>query len=66
MHVRVQTTLGDLEGLDNRYHQAFLGVPFAWPPTQQYRFAAPSEPQLRGWPSIRAIWRADSTRRSSC
>jgi len=39
--VQVETTLGRLEGLQHHGHQAYLGIPFALPPTGERRFCAP-------------------------
>ena len=40
MHVDIQTPQGALRGLQRADHQAFLGVPYAAPPTGALRFAA--------------------------
>ncbi|MGE0599204.1 MAG: carboxylesterase/lipase family protein [Dehalococcoidia bacterium] len=40
----VTTTYGRLEGLQKDGHQAFLGIPFASPPTGERRFKAPEPP----------------------
>ena len=40
----VTTTYGKLEGLQKERHQAFLGIPFAAPPTGDRRFKAPEPP----------------------
>jgi para-nitrobenzyl esterase len=50
--VRVETALGRLEGVQLDGHQAFLGIPFAKPPTGARRFCAP-EPAAP-WAGVRA------------
>src|SRR4051794_40935683 len=50
--VRVDTALGRIEGLQRDRHQAFLGIPFAQPPTGKRRFGAPAPAQP--WSGVRA------------
>jgi para-nitrobenzyl esterase len=49
--VRVETSHGRIEGLQLNNHQAFLGIPFAAPPTGTRRFRAP-EPATP-WQGVR-------------
>ncbi len=56
----ITTTHGDIEGADRGGHHAFLGVPFAAPPTGTRRFRAPEPPEP--WPGV---WDATKTRASS-
>jgi carboxylesterase type B len=41
MHVDIDTDQGPVRGLQRADHQAFLGIPFAEPPVDALRFAAP-------------------------
>jgi para-nitrobenzyl esterase len=50
--VRVDTTLGRLDGVQHERHQAFLGIPFAKPPTGARRFGAPQP--APPWSGVRA------------
>lgn len=52
MGVRVSTVQGDLEGIDNRYHHAFLGVPFARAPVGEYRYRPPAPALV--WKGVRS------------
>ncbi len=49
--LRVETTLGAIEGVARKEHAAFLGIPFAAAPVGSLRFRAP-EPALP-WTSVR-------------
>ncbi len=51
MHVEVKTTLGRLRGAQREGHQAFLGIPYAAPPTGPHRFAAPAAAEA--WSGVR-------------
>lgn len=48
----VTTTYGQVQGLARESHLAFLGMPFAAPPTGKLRFAAPRPPAA--WTGVRA------------
>jgi len=49
--VRVDISLGRLDGVQHARHQAFLGIPFAQPPTGARRFCAPVPAQP--WSGVR-------------
>jgi para-nitrobenzyl esterase len=49
--VPVETAKGRLEGLRRDGYQAFLGIPFAMPPTGRRRFCAPQAPEP--WAGVR-------------
>jgi para-nitrobenzyl esterase len=49
--VQVATANGRIEGLQFDRHQAFLGIPFAAPPTGALRFGAPQPP--KSWSGVR-------------
>jgi para-nitrobenzyl esterase len=49
--IQVTTANGRIEGIRFDRHQAFLGIPFARPPTGPRRFGAPEAPQ--SWTGIR-------------
>ena len=49
--VQVATANGRIEGLQFEQHQAFLGIPFAAPPTGARRFCAPQPP--KSWSGVR-------------
>ena len=49
--VRVDTSLGRLDGVQHERHQAFLGIPFAKPPTGARRFGAPQA--APSWSGVR-------------
>ena len=51
--VQVATANGRIEGLQFDRHQAFLGIPFAAPPTGPRRFCAPAARRGRGAVSVR-------------
>ena len=46
--VQVAIANGRIEGLQFEHHQAFLGIPFAAPPTGPRRFCAPHRDCRRG------------------
>ncbi len=50
--LQVRIANGRIEGLQFEHHQAFLGIPFAAPPTGPRRFCAPQPPQ--SWSGVRA------------
>src|SRR5262245_34711959 len=49
---QVTTANGRVEGTQRNCHQAFLGIPFAAPPTGQRRFGAPAP--ANSWTGVRA------------
>jgi para-nitrobenzyl esterase len=49
--VQITTANGRIEGIRYDRHQAFLGIPFAAPPTGARRFCAPVAPQ--SWSGVR-------------
>ncbi len=51
MGVTVETSAGAVVGIDHGAHQAFLGLPYARPPTGEMRWLAPEPPQA--WDGVR-------------
>lgn len=51
MALIVETTAGKVEGADHGPHKAFRGIPYAEPPVEDLRFAAPRP--ARSWTGVR-------------
>lgn len=55
MDIELRTPQGVVRGLSRAGHQAFLGIPYAQPPTGERRFAAPAEAPT--WSGVRSAQR---------